>query len=240
MAGTLIVYSSVTNPPTLNDGLSVPDPGRTGTVLAGDLAVSIPMSNTTWTPTGGPVQFKEANVVPSSTTHTLITPADRLARAVDRSAEDQRDHQRAVHLLDRDVGGRRIQLHAFGRWSPSTRSRLIPVVAIEGSPVCQTPQAASLGRNQTATVTPSCTDVNNNFTPSAASIHVETVPAHGTATVQANGSILYDNDGGDGAASESFTYTATDAGGLVSNLVTVNITVLTNTCGAGPDIPPAG
>ena len=78
--GSVVVYTSVTNPPALNDGLLVPDPTRTGTPLVGALSFSIPMNDTTWTPiTGGiPFEFREALIAPSVLT-TPIPFADRNA-----------------------------------------------------------------------------------------------------------------------------------------------------------------
>jgi hypothetical protein len=85
-------------------------------------------------------------------------------------------------------------------------------------------------------VVPSCSDVNSNFTASNTSIALVGAnggAVNGTVTVQANGNLLYANDGL-GANSDSFQYTATDASTLTSNTVTVNVAVLNNQCTANP------
>ncbi len=58
-----------------------------------------------------------------------------------------------------------------------------------------------------------------------ASVTIGTAAAHGTTTVQADGSILYTPTSGYTGA-DSFTYTVADNGGLVSNAATVSINVV--------------
>ena len=58
-----------------------------------------------------------------------------------------------------------------------------------------------------------------------ASVTIGTAAAHGTTTVQSDGSILYTPTSGYTGA-DSFTYTVADNGGLVSNAATVSINVV--------------
>ena len=53
---------------------------------------------------------------------------------------------------------------------------------------------------------------------------IETDVAHGTLTLESDGSFTYDHDGSE-TTSDSFTYRASDEGGLLSEPATVNITI---------------
>src|SRR5262245_37662066 len=97
------------------------------------------------------------------------------------------------------------------------------------SPVLSAPVAA----NDTATVTRGqnvTINVAANDTPTSGqtinngSIVITQPPAHGTATPNANGQVIYTNNG-DVAASDSFQYTIKDSAGATSNPATVTITV---------------
>lgn len=231
LGGSVVVYTSVTNPPVLG-GPNVSDPTRTGTVLTGSLSVPIPLGNTTWTPTGGNVVFSEASVVPSS----LTTPT-----TADKSA--------APLIVLMKIDG----AVSVGFWCwpgtqspapPASGTALVPgassaidtvtVIAPPTAPVCQTPQAASVGGLQAVVVTPNCTDVNGNFTPSGTSIALTgTPPASGTVVVNPDGTITYSNTDANVSA-DSFQYTATDDTSLTSNTVTVNVAIFGNQCTANP------
>jgi VCBS repeat-containing protein len=80
---------------------------------------------------------------------------------------------------------------------------------------------------------PSSTDVEGD----AISYTLDTVPQHGTASIEAGGSFEYAPDA-DFAGSDSFTYLITDVHGA-STLCTVNVTVTpqpdTHVAGPGPD-----
>lgn len=227
-----IVYSSVTNP---TGGL---DAGRTGTVLSGALLVSIPLADSTWTPTAaGTATFREQQVVPSD----LLTPtaADQLLAPLVINAKinpgPAPTYLSGVAVPFKCWPGGVSGAVAPVSLVPQTPSNIttIGIVAPPAGPVCASPQNASVGGAQSVGVTPSCTDQNSNFTPSATSVAVATPPLHGTATVGAGGVITYANDGL-GASTDTFTYTATDDTALVSNTVTVNIAVLNNQCTASP------
>jgi hypothetical protein len=227
--GSIVVYSSISTPPS-----TTPDPTRTGTVLVGALIVPIPLADTVWTPTGGNVVFSEANVTPSTTTASSLTPADKTA---------------APLLIGPKINGT-INV-PFTCWSgtasadgltftvtPSNAIDTVTVIAPPAAPTCASPQATSVGGGQSTTVTPSCTDINGNFTASSTSIVLTDstgaptangAAIHGTVAVQANGALLYTNDGL-GAPSDTFYYTATDDTALTSSVVTVNVSVLNNQC----------
>jgi Ca2+-binding RTX toxin-like protein len=67
-------------------------------------------------------------------------------------------------------------------------------------------------------------DVEDGFFP-AASITITTQPASGTVAVQSTGKLLY-TPNPDYYGQDSFTYTVTDSGGLVSNKSSVSINVI--------------
>ncbi len=58
------------------------------------------------------------------------------------------------------------------------------------------------------------------------SIAITSLPTHGTASPQSNGTILYTPNPGS-TGSDSFTYTVKDNQGAISNVATVNITINT-------------
>jgi hypothetical protein len=230
ITAAVTVYTALSTPPD-----TTPDAGRTGTALVGNLTVAVPLGDTIWTPTGGsPAVFSEQNLAPASLTAPSV--ADQNAAP--------------LILLPKINGAINVPFHCWpGTVSsaavvpPATTNPLIPgassaidsvtVIAPPTAPVCASPQATSVGGGQSVPVTPSCTDVNGNFTASNTSIAVTSSPAHGTTLVNANGSITYSNDGL-GASSDSFQYTATDDTALTSNTVTVNVAVLNNQCTASP------
>src|SRR5581483_2564062 len=76
--GSIMVYSSVSNPPTLG-GPNAADGSRTGTQLVGTLDVLVPLGDTTWTSVGGDIVFSEAQVTPTTTTAASLTIADKNA-----------------------------------------------------------------------------------------------------------------------------------------------------------------
>jgi hypothetical protein len=227
--GSVVVYSSVTNPPTVG-GPNVPDPSRTGTVLSGALLVPIGLGNTTWTPNGNtPINFAEAQVTPSTTTAASLTAADKAA---------------APLLIGPKINGS-INV-PFICWAgqatdatgtaftpgPSSTIASVVVNAPATQPNCSTPQAPSVGGGQSITVTPSCANVNPPFSLAGSTVTVTTPASHGSAVVQPDHTILYSNDGL-GASNDSFQYSVDNgvtAGGQTPPIVTVNISVLNNQC----------
>lgn len=221
--GSVVVYSAISTPPS-----TTPDPTRTGTVLVGALLVSVPLADTVWTPSGGTVDFTETQVTPSTTTAASLTPADKSA---------------APLILGPKINGT-INV-PFNCWpgtasvdgltyTPGASSSIASesVVAPPTAPSCASPQAASVGASQTVTVTPSCTDVNGNYTQDSTSIQLVGVnggATSGTVVVQPDGSIDYSNTN-PLSASDTVQYTATDDTALTSTIVTVNITILGNSC----------
>jgi hypothetical protein len=65
-------YTGISSPPS-----ATPDPARTGTLLVGNLPVTVGVSDTVWTATGGPIVLAEQNVAPAN----LLNPgaADQAA-----------------------------------------------------------------------------------------------------------------------------------------------------------------
>lgn len=227
-----VVYSAVSNPA---GGL---DPTRTGTVLTGALLISIPLANSTWTPTAsGTATFREQTVAPANL--LLPSSADQLLAPLVINAKINPGAAPGY------LGGVAVPFKCWpggvsGTVAPvslvpqtPTDIATIGIVAPPAGPVCATPQSASVGGAQSVTVTPSCTDQNGNFTPSVTSVAITSPPTNGTATVGAGGVITYANNGL-GASTDTFTYTATDDTALPGNLVTVNIAVLNNQCTASP------
>jgi hypothetical protein len=224
LGGSVVVYSAV-NPEPVLGGPNVAVPGRTGTVLTGNLSVPIALGNTTWTPTGGNVTFAEKVVVPGDLTGAAA--ADRLAAPLQLNAKIN--------------GSVTVNFWCWTGAADAAGTNLVPgpaspidtvtVVTPPTPPTCATPQATSVGAGQSTLVTPSCTDPNGNFTPSNTSINVLAAPTAGSAVVQANGQIAYTNTN-TAATTDTFTYTATDTTNLVSNTVTVNIAILGNQCDA--------
>ncbi|QIK75105.1 Ig-like domain-containing protein [Nocardioides piscis] len=90
--------------------------------------------------------------------------------------------------------------------------------------------SASVGANQAASinVVANDTDVNNDLAPGT--VDIVSGPSAGTAVANPDGTVTYTNTAA--AVSDSFTYTVADAGGLVSDPATVNISILGNTCDA--------
>ncbi|WP_442940193.1 cadherin-like domain-containing protein [Nocardioides sp. B-3] len=72
------------------------------------------------------------------------------------------------------------------------------------------------------------TDVNGDL--AAGSVAIVSGPSAGTAVANPDGTVTYTNTSA--ALTDSFTYTVADAGGLVSNAATVNISILGDTCDA--------
>ncbi len=225
----VVVYSSVSNPA---GGL---DNSRTGVPLVGSLNITIPLGDTVWTPTGGgTAHFQEENVAPSNLTVPTAADLTNIPLVINAKING------AVSV-------------PFKCWPGTvntgvTPSPLVPgassdiasigVVAPPTAPVCASPQATSVGGGQSVSVSSNCTDINNNFTASNTSITLTDnlgaaaangTAAHGTVTVNANGSMTYANDGL-GATTDKFFYTATDASSLTSNVVEVDVAVLNNQC----------
>jgi hypothetical protein len=174
------------------------------------------------------VVFKELNSAPANL--TTPSPGDQVAAPLILLPKINGSISAPFHCWPGTVGA-----GATPPLIPGASNAIdtVTVIAPPTAPVCASPQATSVGGGQSVGVTPSCTDVNGNFTASNTSVAVTSSPAHGSTLVNANGSITYSNDGL-GASSDSFQYTATDDTTLTSNTVTVNIAVLNNQCTASP------
>lgn len=85
------------------------------------------------------------------------------------------------------------------------------------------------GQSGSVNVVANDNDVNGNLNP--ASVAIVGAPTAGTATPNPDGTVTYTNTN-PAALSDSFTYTVADTGGLVSNVATVSVTILGDTCDA--------
>jgi hypothetical protein len=139
--GSVKVYTSVTNPPVLG-GPNVPDPTRTGTLLTGNLNVSVPLSNTTWTPTGGNVTFSELNSAPANL--TTPSPADQaLAPLI---------------LLPKINGFINVPFHCWpGTVSGTTTTKLVPGPSNPIDTVVVSGVTTTTGNGQSTTTTTTTT-----------------------------------------------------------------------------------
>jgi hypothetical protein len=156
VSGVISVYTAISIPPS-----STPNPARTGTLLVGGLPVTIPLSNTTWTPTGGNVVFSEVNSQPAN----LLNP----------SVADQ--NAAPLILLPKINGAVSAPFHCWpGTVSsappgpnplipgPSSAIDTVTVTAPPAAPVCGG-LAVTVGGGQSITIdlNPKCTDVNGNW-----------------------------------------------------------------------------
>lgn len=112
-------------------------------------------------------------------------------------------------------------------WTTAAPFASTSVVTPAAAPVAGDDNA-SVGANQAASINvlANDSDVNGDIDP--ASVTVVSQPTSGTAAVNADGTITYTNTAA--AASDSFTYTVADQGGLVSNAATVSVAILGDTC----------
>ena len=68
-------------------------------------------------------------------------------------------------------------------------------------------------------------DTDTDSTVDLTSIVITLAPLNGSVTVNADGTVSYTHDGS-ATTSDSFSYTIKDAEGLVSNVATVNVTIV--------------
>ena len=100
----------------------------------------------------------------------------------------------------------------------------IIVRPVNDAPVAADVDAGSVGISETLNGTLSATDVDDDA--SALTFNLVQAPAHGMATVNADGTFTYRTLAGTFySGADSFTYRATDAGGLSSNIATVSLMV---------------
>ena len=99
----------------------------------------------------------------------------------------------------------------------------ITVTPANVAPVA-TADSATLAEGATATIDLAANDTDSDGTIDLTSIVVTQVPAHGTVTVNADGTVSYAHDGSE-ATTDSFAYTIKDNNGLVSAAATVSVTI---------------
>ena len=159
LGGTVKVYTAISSPPAAS-----PVPTRTGTLLTGSLTVSIPLSDTTWTPTGsGNVVFTEQNLVPAS----LSTPssADQLAAP--------------LILLPKINGSISTPFHCW----PGTVSSATPAALVPGSSNAIDTVTVGSGTTTTTAVGATTTTVAGATTTTVAGATTTTMAGETTTTV---------------------------------------------------------
>ena len=105
----------------------------------------------------------------------------------------------------------------------ATATIRVTVSGVNDAPVA-TDDSALVPRNSVATLTILANDSDIDGTIDASTVTVETDPAHGTATVLANGTIRYEPTS-DYSGDDVLTYTVRDNSGAVSNVASVSLRV---------------
>jgi hypothetical protein len=190
--------------------------------------VTIPLGDTTWTPTGGNVTFSELNTAPAN----LLTP----------SIPDQ--DAAPLILLPKINGAVSAPFHCWPGTvnpPPATNQPLIPgaSVAIDTVTV-NTPPAppscnnlatsAPAGQQITVDLRPQCTDINGNIDPGSWNV---TTPTAGTlAPTATQGVYTYTAPAADPGSPVTFSFSVSDTDPSSSNVATATISVLGNLCDA--------
>lgn len=180
------------------------------------LEVSLPLSNTTWTPTGGTVNFTQG----SFTVHALVggtLPVD-LGPCLPSSG-----------LTGCDGSG--ANCTGFTPNPSPTPFESTTVNAPPTAPVCSN-ENVSVGAGQTVPINlaDNCSDVNGNLDLST--LTLSGAPSAGTLTPTGPGTFSYEAPATDPGAPVTLTFTVADTGGLVSDPATLAISVLANQCDA--------
>jgi hypothetical protein len=189
-----------------------------GDESATPLAVSAPIPDTTWTPTGGAVALSLGN----SSTTALVGPGGIIAVTFS-----------CTPGTPGPVGCGALPLPACTTTIPTPAAPFstTTVVAPPTAPVC-TNEATSVGVTQSVPINlvDNCTDVNGNIDLSTFTL--ETPGATEGSFTGSNGVYNYTAPANDPGAAVTLDFTVTDAGGLVSNTGVLTITILANSCDA--------
>ncbi|HWW52478.1 MAG TPA: hypothetical protein VNY84_01825, partial [Acidimicrobiales bacterium] len=160
--GTSTVYSAISTP-----AASAPNAARTGTVLTGNLSVTVPLGDTTWTPSSGAtsVVFAEQNTAPANTT----TP----------SSTDQ--NAAPLILLPKINGAVSAPFHCW----PGTVTGTTTMVLVPGasSPI----DTASVGSGTTTTTAGGSTTTTAVGATTTTAVGATTTTAAGASTTSAAG-----------------------------------------------------
>ncbi|HMO34877.1 MAG TPA: Ig-like domain-containing protein, partial [Gemmatales bacterium] len=101
---------------------------------------------------------------------------------------------------------------------------LITINTFDDAPVAVDDEAV-VEQGETIIIDVAANDSDEEGPLDLTSIEIVDQPAHGTLQVNDDGTITYTHDGSD-STEDSFTYTIKDAGGQVSNVATVTITIV--------------
>ena len=205
------------------------DVAGTGDETATDLGVTVPLPATTWTPTGGNIEFSDGG----SSTTAAVGPGGIIAVTFTCLAGQ------SVNLTDPTLALPTDCQTNTGVDCTSRQSAIpvpfdtVTVVAPPTAPVCSG-SAVSVGAGQATTVDLNalCSDVNGNM-DTASFATGATAPAAGTVAYAA-GIATYTNTN-NLATADSFSFTVADTTAptpLVSTEVTVTVTILGNLCDA--------
>lgn len=193
-----------------------------GDESATPLAVSATLPTTTWTTTGGNAAFSIA----SSSTTALVGPGGVIA--VTFSCVPGTPSPAGCQLLPPPPPGS--PPNCSGTTSvPAVPFDTVTVVAPPTAPVC-TNETTSVGVTQSVPINlvDNCTDVNGNIDLTTFTL---SAPSAGSVT-GSNGVYTYTAPASDPGAPVTMTFTVADSGGLVSNIGTLSITILANSCDA--------
>ncbi len=198
----------------------------TGDETATDLSVIIPLPDTTWTPAaGGPMEFRDGGA-----TITALVAGGLISVTFNcRGAGTTSTPAGCVADPATDCTGFTPDPRPAGTGIPF---ETITVIAPPAPPVCSN-GSLTVGLNQSATIDLNtlCSDQNGDLDPT--SYTLVTPAGNGLVTIDAAGIATYDSTTDPGAAGDSFQFTVSDLGGNgPSNVATVQVTVLANTCDA--------
>lgn len=187
-----------------------------GDETATPLAVSATLPTSTWSTTGGNAAFSIA----SSSTTALVGPGGIIA--VNFSCVPGTPGPAGCELTVPDTCTTTIPV-------PALPFDTVTVVAPPTAPVC-TNESTSVGVTQSVPVNlvDNCTDVNGDIDLTTFTL---TAPSVGSIT-GSNGVYTYTAPASDPGAPVTMTFTVADSGGLVSNVGTLSITILANSCDA--------
>lgn len=199
---------------TITDPDGTPGTGdETGT----DLAVSVPVGDTIWTPSGGDIDFSDGGaLITAQVAGGLISVAFTCSVGTSTPAG-------CVTDPNTDCTG-------FAA-AAATPFDSVTVIAPPAPPVCGN-GSASVGGGQSVVIDAVglCTDQNSDIDVTSGAVVAP--PAGGSVAIDAAGQATYTNTDA-GIGTDSFTFTFSDLGGNgPSNVATVTISVLGNLCDA--------
>jgi hypothetical protein len=221
------VEGSVTFPPIpLLGQTTITDPDGTpgtGDEIGTDLAVSVVIPDTVWTPSGGDIEFSDGGaIINASVAGGLITVGFTCQVGTSTPAGCALDPLTDCTGADP---------------APAIPFETVTVFAPPAPPVCAN-GGISVGLTQTTTIDLNtlCTDQNGAADIDQSSWVVTAGSANGTVTVDGAGVATYTSLTDPGVGGDSFTFSVSDidqSHGLgPSNTGTVSVSVLANTCDA--------